>query len=165
MLTTNTYDMDFRNGGAKASGRKRKAVDVSLHSSENHDHAKQKRTKTSNTSQFLVDGLKPIKPHPRAIANRHNSASMSRPARRKSVDMKDLILQLIDEIYPPLVCPECHHLSSARTEADQHLRLNHLGQKVFACVSSSCTQVYSTKAGLRYHMEHAHQISRINDNR
>lgn len=161
MLTINTHGMDFRNGGAKPSGRKRKAVDVSFTSSESHDHAKQKRTKTSNASQFLVDGLKPIKPHPRAIANRHNSAS----ARRKSVDMKDLILQLIDETYPPLVCPECHYLSSARTEADQHLKLNHLGQKVFTCVSSSCTQVYSTKAGLRYHMEHAHQISRINDNR
>ncbi|KAL9537140.1 hypothetical protein MBANPS3_012042 [Mucor bainieri] len=156
--------MNFRNGGAMPSTRKRKTVDVSSPFSESHDHAKQKKAKTSDASQFLVDGFSPINSHPRILANRHNIASISsRPASRNLVDIKSLTLQLIDDIYPPLICPECYHLSSARTEADQHLKSKHLGQKVFKCVSSSCTQVYSSKAGLRYHIEHAHQISRIND--
>ncbi|KAF1804129.1 hypothetical protein FB192DRAFT_1088813 [Mucor lusitanicus] len=150
-------------GGAKPTTGKRKAVDISFPLSENMDHARQKKAKASSASHFLVDGFCPINPHPRIIANRHNTASMSEPARRKSMDIKSLIQQLIDEVYPPLICPECYHVSTARTEADQHLKSNHLGQKVFKCVSSICTQVYSSKAGLRYHIEHAHQISRIND--
>ncbi|KAK4510785.1 uncharacterized protein ATC70_005218 [Mucor velutinosus] len=151
------------NGGAKPSTRKRKTVDVSFPLSQNHDPARQKRAKTSNASQFLVDGFSPMNHLPRIVANRHSIASVSRLARRKSVDVKGLILQLIDEIYPPLVCPECCHVSTARSEADQHLKSKHFGQKVFKCVSSGCTQVYSSKAGLRYHMEHAHKISRISD--
>ncbi|GAN11358.1 hypothetical protein MAM1_0559d10917 [Mucor ambiguus] len=151
------------NGEAMPSIRKKQTVDVSFPLSETHDHARRKRTKISNASQFLVDGFSPINPHPRVLANRHNIASLGRSARRKLVDSKGFILQLIDEIYPPLICPECYHLSTARTEADQHIKSNHLGQKVFKCVSSSCTQVYSSKAGLQYHMEHAHQISRISD--
>ncbi|KAG1109317.1 hypothetical protein G6F42_015690 [Rhizopus arrhizus] len=150
------------NGGAKPSTRKRKSVDASFPASKS-DVARQKRSKTSSASQFLVDGFSPINPHPRIMANRQSTASMSRSGRQKTVDIKGLVIQLIDETYPPLICPECYHLSTARAEAEQHLKSKHFGQKVYKCVSSSCTQVYSSKPGLRYHVEHAHQISRKND--
>lgn len=153
-----------RNGGAKLSTRKRRPTDVSVPVKK--DSPRQKRSKIANSSQFLVDGLSPITPHPQLIANKHNTAiPTSGPGRHRSVDIKGLILQLIEETYPPLVCPDCFQISSGRAEADQHLKSKHHGQKVFKCVASNCNQVYSSKPGLRYHLEHAHQITRINENR
>ncbi|KAI9485325.1 MAG: hypothetical protein EXX96DRAFT_5117 [Benjaminiella poitrasii] len=126
--------------------------------------------KKKPTSQFLIDGKSPIEPNPKLIAAAAatnyipNNANQQGPGRHRSLSEKGLILELIDEVYPPLVCPGCHKTNNLRTDADQHLKAVHKGQKYFCCVSSDCEQVYASKPGLRYHIEHAHRVSLINEN-
>jgi hypothetical protein len=110
-------------------------------------------------SLFLIDGQSPVQPYPQLIDKTRQLLTTNGPGRQRSVDIKGLLLALIDEIYPPLICPECYQTSSGRSEADEHFRELHRGRKVFQCVSSTCEQAYSTKAGLRYHLEHAHQVT------
>ncbi|KAI8640085.1 hypothetical protein BD408DRAFT_420276 [Parasitella parasitica] len=151
------------NGNVKIATRKRKPMVHSIPVKK--ATSKQKRGKTMDPSQFLIDGSSPITPHPRLVANRNSTMTLiNGPGRHRSVDIKGLILQLIEETYPPLICPDCFQTSSGRAEADQHLKLKHRGQKVFKCISPDCKHVYSSKPGLRYHLEHVHQISRINEN-
>lgn len=153
-----------RNGTAKLSTKKRQLTDASF--SVKKDTSRQKKSKTTNSSHFIVDGLTPIIPYPRLIENKsYTTAPASGPGRHRSMDVKGLILQLIEESYPPLVCPVCFQTSVGRAEADMHLKSKHHGQKVFKCVAPNCNQAYSSKPGLRYHLEHVHQVSRTNDNR
>ncbi|KAI8991144.1 hypothetical protein BDF20DRAFT_808512, partial [Mycotypha africana] len=109
-----------------------------------------------------IDGISPIQPLPALIAGK-TQQTMSRGdngrGRQRSMDIKGLILELIEEIYPPLYCPECYEISSSRSEADNHVKTYHQGSKIFACVSPACKQSYSSRAGLRYHLEHGHTVT------
>jgi hypothetical protein len=116
----------------------------------------------NTNSLFLIDGKSPIQPYPQ-LAHKTTQFTSKGPGRHRLVNMKGFLMALIDEIYPPLVCPECYQISSGRSEADQHLKVLHHGRKIFQCVSSTCEQAYSTKAGLRYHLEHAHQVTLSSD--
>jgi hypothetical protein len=70
-------------------------------------------------------------------------------------------LALMDATYPPLLCPSCKHIANNRTEADHHYRSNHHGERNFVCMHPYCQQTYSSKGGLKYHLEHMHTISHI----
>ncbi|KAJ2965052.1 hypothetical protein NQZ79_g127 [Umbelopsis isabellina] len=72
-----------------------------------------------------------------------------------------MMLALIDASYPPLLCPSCKHVAANRTEADHHYRSNHHGERNFVCMHPYCQQAYSSKGGLRYHLEHMHNVSLI----
>lgn len=117
-----------------------------------------KHNSPNTNSLFLIDGKSPVHPDPQ-LTNKTIQLMSNGPGRHRSDDMKGLLLALIDEIYPPLICPECYQTSYGRSEADRHFRELHRGRKVFQCVSFTCEQIYSTKAGLRYHLEHAHQVT------
>lgn len=108
-------------------------------------------------NQFLIDGTIPTQPSPQLLEKK--TETRHGPGRHRSVDLKGLIMELIDETYPPLVCPTCLHTASARSEADLHFKTEHHGKKVFKCVHTRCDQSYSSKPGLRYHLEHAHQVT------
>lgn len=75
-----------------------------------------------------------------------------------------MALALMDATYPPLLCPSCKHIANNRTEADHHYRSSHHGEKNFVCMHPYCQQTYSSKAGLKYHLEHMHAISHIPEN-
>jgi hypothetical protein len=72
-----------------------------------------------------------------------------------------MLLALIDASYPPLFCPSCRHVAANRTEADHHYRSTHHGERIFVCMHPYCQQAYSSKGGLRYHLEHMHTVSLI----
>lgn len=119
----------------------------------------------TTTAHFLIDGTVPVKPSPQLLAKKTEVPRNTGPGRHRSVDLKGLIMELIDEIYPPLVCPTCYHISSGRSEADAHFKNEHHGFKVFECMHTKCDQAYSSKPGLRYHLEHAHQVTMVSDNK
>lgn len=121
-----------------------------------------KRKTPLYTSHFTIDGENPIEPHPQILALKPDSTTHQGPGRHRSVDLKGIILELIEEIYPPLICPSCFHKSKGRAEADQHLKEKHHGQKLYNCASTSCEQAYSSKGGLRYHIEHNHKVTSSN---
>jgi hypothetical protein len=72
-----------------------------------------------------------------------------------------MILALMDATYPPLLCPSCKHIAVNRTEADRHYQTSHHGERNFLCMHPYCQQSYSSKGGLRYHLEHMHTVSHI----
>lgn len=112
-------------------------------------------------NQFLIDGKPPIQPNPSLVAKK--TETRHGPGRHRSVDLKGLIMELIDEVYPPTVCPTCLHTASGRSEADLHFKTEHHGVKAFRCVNAQCEQAYSSKPGLRYHLEHAHRVTLVTD--
>ncbi|KAI8063677.1 uncharacterized protein B0P05DRAFT_555241 [Gilbertella persicaria] len=70
-----------------------------------------------------------------------------------------MVVELIDLYYPPLICPDCIHVSRAKLEAEDHLKTKHQGMKLFQCLAPQCQHNYKSKGGLKYHLEHAHQVS------
>lgn len=108
-------------------------------------------------NQFLIDGTLPRRPSPHLLEKR--TETRNGPGRHRSVDLKGLIMELIDETYPPFVCPSCDHTASARSLVDSHFKSAHHGVKAFKCVHTKCDQAYSSKPGLRYHLEHAHNVT------
>jgi hypothetical protein len=134
--------------------------------SKHNAHNSTTTPSNSNTNQFLIDGTAPTQPCPQLLAKKAEvRPNNSGPGRHRSVDLKGLIMELIDEIYPPLVCPTCLHIASGRSEADAHFKNEHHGTKVFECVHTKCDQAYSSKPGLRYHLEHAHKVTLVSGER
>ncbi|KAI7873945.1 uncharacterized protein EV154DRAFT_527533 [Mucor mucedo] len=115
----------------------------------------------STVNQFLIDGNAPVQPHPTLVAKK--TEVRHGPGRHRSVDIKGLIMELIDETYPPTVCPTCLYTASGRSDADLHFKTEHHGNKAFKCVDPTCEQAYSSKPGLRYHLEHAHKVTLVSD--
>lgn len=115
----------------------------------------------TTANQFLIDGSPPIQPHPTLLAKK--TEIRHGPGRHRSVDLKGLIMELIDETYPPSVCPTCLYTASGRSDADLHFKTEHHGIKAFKCVNAACEQTYSSKPGLRYHLEHAHDVTLVSD--
>lgn len=112
---------------------------------------------SSSPNRFLIDGEPPIQPHP-SMAEKKEEMSHG-PGRHRSV----LVMGLIDEIYPPTICPICLYTADSRLEADSHFKKEHYSSKPFRCLHSECEQTYSSKAGLRYHLEHAHRVTLVSD--
>lgn len=116
-----------------------------------------RRGSSDSGNQFLIDGTVPRRPSPHLLEKR--TETRNGPGRHRSVDLKGLIMELIDETYPPFVCPTCDHTASARSLVDSHFKSAHHGVKAFKCVHTKCDQAYSSKPGLRYHLEHAHNVT------
>lgn len=111
----------------------------------------------SSSVQFLIDGTAPRRPSPQLLEKRTETRHGS--GRQRSVYLKGLIMGLIDETYPPFVCPTCYFTASARSLIDAHFKNTHRGVKAFKCVDAKCDQAYSSRPGLRYHLEHAHSVT------
>ncbi|CEJ03304.1 hypothetical protein G6F70_002284 [Rhizopus microsporus] len=122
---------------------------------------KQRRTDLnpdSDLSQYITIDNLPLnnpKPHLSTV----QSQSQHTVGRQRSTDFKGMLTALIDKIYPPLVCPSCLHVSLARSDADEHFKDKHHGEKVYECIAYNCDQAYSSKAGLRYHLQKSHQVN------
>ncbi|KAI8359103.1 hypothetical protein EDC96DRAFT_238726 [Choanephora cucurbitarum] len=105
---------------------------------------------------FLIDGLPPLATQPQIIASKGSKK------REINDDMlgeeKKVVAHMIDLAYPSLICPCCLQESKVKTEADEHMKAEHKGVKMFECLSPLCNQIYTTKGGLKYHVEHVHHV-------
>ncbi|KAI8391084.1 uncharacterized protein BYT42DRAFT_555515 [Radiomyces spectabilis] len=113
-------------------------------------------TRRQAGTPFLIDGEAPRR---KEGLERFETSKNYGPGRRRSTDYKGQLMDFIDQIYPPLVCSVCYQTSTGRADAEQHLKETHKGVKSYSCMHPSCEHAYSSRAGLRYHLEHAHTIS------
>ncbi|KAI7869229.1 hypothetical protein BDF14DRAFT_1880396 [Spinellus fusiger] len=118
-------------------------------------------------SQFRIDGQVPQQDA--QLAQSHHLEQQDThqrnagPGRRRLEGQKGLLMDLIDSIYPPSLCPVCYCKGASRSEIDQHYKL-HPGAKAYRCTHPSCHHAYSSRPGLRYHLEHAHTVTMITEN-
>jgi hypothetical protein len=117
--------------------------------------AKRLKTSQENSSVFLIDGIPPVQ-----TEEAKNLATTNTASNRKKAIHKNLASELIDESYPPSICPVCNeHPENGRSGADLHFKTEHSGVKAFKCVHSSCESCFSSRPGLKYHLEHAHTVT------
>ncbi|KAI8356204.1 hypothetical protein BD560DRAFT_356939 [Blakeslea trispora] len=138
------------------------AHDSSSKSIVHHNNRKRKASDAfvDTIMPFLIDGLPPITTQTQIIASKNiNKREINVNALE---DEKKAVSRLIDLAYPSLVCPCCLRVSRAKAESDEHMKNEHRGTKMFECLSTQCSQIYTTKAGLKYHMEHVHHVVFVN---
>ncbi|KAI9277808.1 hypothetical protein BY458DRAFT_86172 [Sporodiniella umbellata] len=108
--------------------------------------------------RVLIDGNPPRNPKPELIPKRSKSQFVT--GRQRLADLKGLLTEIIEDIYPPLTCPVCFENHSTRAEADSHAKEKHHGEKPFECLAE-CEQAYSSRNGLRYHLFNIHSVQPV----
>ncbi|CAO3658468.1 unnamed protein product [Umbelopsis vinacea] len=71
------------------------------------------------------------------------------------------LLNLIDAVYPPCVCPTCNTTFLNQNEADMHHRTSHQAQPRFPCMHPHCDLIFQSRGGLRYHISKCHIVERL----
>ncbi|KAI9300968.1 hypothetical protein BJ944DRAFT_243704, partial [Cunninghamella echinulata] len=74
----------------------------------------------------------------------------------------ELAQKLIDTVYPPTKCPSCEYQGDTRSDTDQHTRKDHKGDHLFICMYKACSQGFSSRQGLQYHLCVSHTLKLIN---
>ncbi|CAO3629416.1 unnamed protein product [Cunninghamella blakesleeana] len=74
----------------------------------------------------------------------------------------ELAQKLIDKVYPPTKCPTCGFQGDTRSDTDQHTRKEHKGEHIFVCMYKACSQGFSSRQGLQYHLCVSHTLKLIN---
>ncbi|ORY93868.1 hypothetical protein BCR43DRAFT_495471 [Syncephalastrum racemosum] len=106
---------------------------------------------------YLIDGLAPNAS--KVVHSRRNGGrSAGGAAISEGRHRKSSLVDFIDLVYSPLECPLCQKVSTARSDMAQHMMDQHRDQKLFSCIHPTCEHAYSSRAGLRYHLEHAHTV-------
>lgn len=70
------------------------------------------------------------------------------------------LLNLIEAVYPPLVCPTCCTTFVSQKEADDHNRAAHQALPRFPCMHPHCDMIFQSRGGLRYHISKSHIVER-----
>jgi hypothetical protein len=119
------------------------------------EDAKRFKPSQENSSVYLIDGIPPVQ-----TEEAKKLAATNKESNRKKAIRKNLASELIDESYPPSICPVCNeHPENGRSGADLHFKAEHSGVKAFKCAHPSCESCFSSRPGLKYHLEHAHTVT------
>ncbi|EIE84406.1 hypothetical protein G6F57_011899 [Rhizopus arrhizus] len=122
---------------------------------------KRKRSdQTKLIEHVFIDGYPPKNPKPQLSFLQPPQASVGR---QLSSDFQGMLNMLIDQAYPPNACPSCFEVFTARSEAKEHFKEQHRGEKTYQCLAHNCEQSYSSKPGLRYHLLNGHQATLVSD--
>ncbi|KAI8575227.1 hypothetical protein K450DRAFT_262843 [Umbelopsis ramanniana AG] len=70
------------------------------------------------------------------------------------------LLNLIEAVYPPLVCPICCTTFLSQKEADSHNRAAHQALPRFPCMHPHCDMAFQSRGGLRFHISKSHIVER-----
>ncbi|OAD71640.1 C2H2-type zinc finger transcription factor [Phycomyces blakesleeanus NRRL 1555(-)] len=120
----------------------------------------------NDCSQFRIDGQVPrqnsMLAHSHQVYLQQNEQKRAGPGRRRLEGQKGLLMGLIDHCYPPPICPSCYYTGSSLSDIHMHYKL-HSGVKAYRCIHPTCNHAYSSRPGLRYHLEHAHTVTMISD--
>ncbi|KAH8555207.1 hypothetical protein BGW37DRAFT_476188 [Umbelopsis sp. PMI_123] len=70
------------------------------------------------------------------------------------------LLNLIEAVYPPLICPTCCTTFLSQKEADNHHRTAHQALPRFPCMHPHCDLVFQSRGSLRFHISKSHIVER-----
>ncbi|ORX46114.1 hypothetical protein DM01DRAFT_1339753 [Hesseltinella vesiculosa] len=74
----------------------------------------------------------------------------------------DYAAALLNDHYPPTYCCVCGYQGSTRFDTDDHFRKLHKGNRAFKCMHEPCSQAFTSRPGLQYHLTMAHTIEKQN---